>query len=58
MMLKWSNLKKIVRKSQGSISKINCFVGQKSIVHHYIQNVKDGNQIRVYTIKQRKINLF
>ena len=30
MRLKWSNLKKIVRKSRGSISKIKCFCRQKN----------------------------
>ena len=45
------NLKKILRKSEGSISKIKCFIGQKSTFHHYfIQNVKDGIQIQVYNI--------
>ena len=42
---------KILRKSRSSISKIKCFLDQKSILRHYcIQNVKDGIQIRVYWI--------
>ena len=39
----------ILRKSRGSISKMLCFVGCKSIFPHYcIQNVKDGIQIQFY----------
>ena len=50
---------KIVRKSRGSISKIKCFIGLKSIFGHYcIQNVKDGIQIRVYTINKGSVAHF
>ena len=43
------NPKRILRPAQGSISKVNCFFGQKSILHHYcIQNVEHGIHIRVY----------
>ena len=46
---------KILRKSQGSISKTKCFIGQKSILrHYYIQNVKDGIQIRVYKVSKER----
>ena len=50
---------KILRKSQGSISKTKCFIGQKSIFrHHCIQNDKDGIQIRVYKINNDSVTLF
>ena len=50
---------KILRKSQGSISKIQCFVGQNSILrHYYIQNLKDGIQIRVCKINKEKATQF
>ena len=46
---------KVVRKSQGSVFKIKCFVGQKSISrHYYIQHVKDGIQVRVNKIYTKK----
>ena len=49
---KWNsngkNLKKILRKSRGSISKFHVFIDQKSVLLHYsIQNVRDGIQIQV-----------
>ena len=49
---KWNsngeNLKKIIRKSRGSVSKIKCFYVPKSVLRHYcIQNVKDGIEIQV-----------
>ena len=45
---------KIFRKSQSSIPKLNIFIGQKSILYHYcIQNVKDGIQIRAYTVNKK-----
>ena len=51
------NLKKIIRKSRGSISKIKCFLGQKSLFRSYcIQNVKDGIQIQVYNIISENVN--
>ena len=38
------------------MSKIKFFAGQKSILrHHYIQNVKDGIQIRVYKINNKRV---
>ena len=41
------NLKKILRKSPGSISTIKCFYSPKIDIRHYcIQNVKDGIQIQ------------
>ena len=53
------NLRKIIRKSLGSISAIKCSVGQKQILHHYyIQNVKGGNQIRVYMINKESVAHF
>ena len=45
------NLKKILRKSRGSISKSKCFIGQNSIFRRScINNIKDGIQIQVYNI--------
>ena len=49
---KWSsnrqNLKRIVRKSRGSNSKIKCFLGQKSVFRRCcIQYVKDRIEIQV-----------
>ena len=39
----------ILRKPPDSVSKIKYFVGQNSILRqYYIQNAKDGIQIRVY----------
>ena len=36
-----------------------CFVGQKSIFHHYyIQNIKDGIQFRVYKINNESVVRF
>ena len=60
---KWSsnnqNLKKILRKSLGSISKIKCFIDQKLIFHHNcIQNVKDGIQIQVYNVRNECLTHF
>ena len=50
---------KILKKSQGSISNITCFVGQKLILQiYYIQNVKDGIEIRVCTISKESLNHF
>ena len=35
--------------------KLTIFVDQKSILHHYyIQNAKDGIQMRVYTINKEE----
>ena len=51
------NLKKIVRKSRGSISKIIFFIGQKAVFRCYcIQNVVDGIQIQVYNIINDSVN--
>ena len=52
-----SNLKKTVRKSRGSMSKLRVFIGQKSIFCCYcIQDVKDGIQIQVYNIINKSLN--
>ena len=41
------------------MSKLNIFVGQKSIVRHYcIQNVKDGIQIQAYNINNECVTHF
>ena len=54
-------------KSQGSIFKSKCFVRQKSMLYHrqksmlyhyYIQNIKDGIQIRVYNIIKELVTCF
>ena len=54
------NLKKILRKSLGSIPKLkSVFIGQKSILdHYYIQNVKDEIQIQVYKINKKSATHF
>ena len=50
---------KILSKSQGSISKVKCFFGQKSIFcHYYIQNAEDGIQARVYKIEKERVTHF
>jgi len=47
------------RESEGLISKLSVFVVQTSILrHYYIQNVKDGIQIRVYKINMGSASLF
>ena len=39
------------------MSKIKCFIGQKSVFRRYcIQNVKDGIQIQVYNISNESVN--
>ena len=49
----------MVRKSRGSISKIKCFFGQKSVFRRYcIQNAKDGIQSQVYNINNECVNHF
>ena len=53
------NLKKIVRESRGSISKIKCFyrpkIGISSLLH---SNVKDGIQIQVYNGNNESVKHF
>ena len=60
MRLKSSNIKKIVRKSRGSISpNLSVFIGQKSVLRRYsIQTVKDGIHIQVYNSNNENINHF
>ena len=59
MRLNGQNLKKILKKSRGSISKFSVFIGQKSVFRRYcIQNVKDGIQIQAYNINSECINHF
>ena len=44
---------KILREPKAQFPQLNVFVAQKSILHHYyIQNVKDGIHILVYTINK------
>ena len=50
---------KLLRKSRGSISKNQSFLGQKSIfLHYYTQHVKDWIQIQVYNINNEMVNHF
>ena len=51
---------KIIRKSyenyEAQFPKLRIFIGQKSIFqHYYIQDIKDGIQIRVYTINKESV---
>ena len=56
MRLKWP---KSEENLKAKYPKLSVFVGQKSILHHYyIQNVKGGIQIRVYTIKKESTTHF
>ena len=51
------NLKKIVRKSRGSISKLQCFYRPKISISSLLHsNVKDGFQIQVYNIINESVN--
>jgi len=44
---------KILKKSQGLISKVKCFCWPKiNSTYYYIQNVEDGIQIQVYKINK------
>ena len=53
------NLKKVLRKSQGSISTIYSFIGQKLIFRCYcIENIKDRIQIQVCNINKESANHF
>ena len=53
------NLKRILRKLQGSVPKLSVFVGQNSMLRHYsIINIKDRIQIRVYWIKKEEVTHF
>ena len=53
------NLKTILRKSQGSISKLKYFCWTKSILrNYYIQNNKDGIQHQVYKINKESVTHF
>ena len=48
-----------MRRSRGSISKVNCFCYPKiDIVHYCIQNVKDGNEFRVCKIGKESVANF
>ena len=59
MRFKRLKLKKILRKSRGSVSKIKCFIDQKLIFRHYcIQNVKDEIQIQVFNINNECLTHF
>ena len=52
-------LRKFLENHKAQFSKLIVFVGQKSILrHYYIQNVKDGIQIRVYTICKESVAHF
>ena len=43
---------KILRNDKAQLPKLSVFVGQKLILRHfYIQNVKDGIQIRIYNTR-------
>ena len=53
------NIKKLFRKSRGSIFKIKCFFGQKSIFRRYCtQNVKDRIQTQVCNINNGSLTNF
>ena len=44
-----------ILKSHAQFPKLTIIVAQKSILYHYyIQNAKDGIQIRVYTINKEE----
>ena len=50
------NLKKIVRKSGGSIAKIFLLTKHRFFRRHCFQNVKDRIQIQVYNINNESVN--
>ena len=57
MRLKWPNSKDNLNKAQ--FIKVSIFGGQKfTLRHYYIQNVKNGIQIRVYKINKESVPHF
>ena len=56
MRLQWP---KSYENHKAQFPKLNFFVDHKSILHHYyIQNVKDGIQIRAYEIMKESVTHF